>query len=212
MPIFRSGPGQAPSWCEMESFDIVQLASGAIHVFECVGDKEKLIVAKGRCRIAVGDGADPTPAETAANIDLAVSGCFSVFDVEGDTTLVRMAGAWGDDLGGSGLFSGQNSDEGEDRGDPVVYSKHTRFDSHFHDCDEYWIIYEGSAEVVSEGRHYQVGPGDCVATGMGHHHDIANIEGVLRGVYFETTMEGQERRGHLWDHTHGKAEPKLDRV
>ena len=30
----------------------------------------------------------------------------------------------------------------------------------------------GEGTVVSEGRHYQVGPGSCIATGMGHHHDF----------------------------------------
>ena len=31
-------------------------------------------------------------------------------------------------------------------------------------------------------------------------------------VYFETTMEGEKRRGHLWDHIHGKAQPRAERV
>ena len=31
-------------------------------------------------------------------------------------------------------------------------------------------------------------------------------------VYFDITMEGEKRRGHLWDHTHGKAQPRAERV
>jgi mannose-6-phosphate isomerase-like protein (cupin superfamily) len=94
----------------------------------------------------------------------------------------------------------------------VDYAKETRFDSHYHDCDEYWIVFEGRGVAVSEGRSYEVGPGDCIATGMGHHHDFPQAFEPVRAVYFETTMEGQKRRGHLWDHTHGLAKPKADRT
>ncbi len=59
---------------------------------------------------------------------------------------------------------------------------------------------------------YEMKPGDCLATGMGHHHDMTLVHEPVRGVYFETTLEGQKRRGHLWDHTHGLAEPQAERV
>lgn len=26
---------------------------------------------------------------------------------------------------------------------------------------------------------------------------------TIKGVYFETTLQGQKRLGHLWEHTHG---------
>ncbi|MCZ7543520.1 MAG: hypothetical protein M5R40_08270 [Anaerolineae bacterium] len=102
-----------------------------------------------------------------------------------DTVLVRMAGHWGDELGGSGVFFSGKSSAPEDRGDPVDYPKETDFDNHYHDCDEYWILWAGRGTVVSEGKFYEVGPGDCVATGMGHHHDFprdcrAGQGGVLR--------------------------------
>jgi mannose-6-phosphate isomerase-like protein (cupin superfamily) len=94
----------------------------------------------------------------------------------------------------------------------VGYAKTTNFDSHYHDCDEYWIVLEGRGVAVSEGKSYQVGPGDCVATGMGHHHDFPQASEPIKAVYFETTLQGQERLGHLWDHRHGPAEPALERV
>ena len=74
------------------------------------------------------------------------------------------------------------------------------------------VVFEGRGVAVSEGRLYEVGPGDCIATGMGHHHDFPEVFEPVRAVYFETTMCGQKRRGHLWDHTHGVAKPKADRV
>ena len=112
----------------------------------------------------------------------------------------------------SGQQASGLGDPAQNRGDPVGYRKQTAFDNHYHDCDEYWILFEGSGVAASEGRLYDVGPGDCVATGMGHHHDFPIVREPVKAVYFETTMEGQRRRGHLWNHTHGAAEPRPERV
>jgi hypothetical protein len=38
------------------------------------------------------------------------------------------------------------------------------------------------------------------------------VHDPIRAVFFETTMEGQKRRGHLWDHKHGAAEPRPERI
>jgi mannose-6-phosphate isomerase-like protein (cupin superfamily) len=173
--------------------------------------KEKLIVVKGRCRVAFeGTTVDASPG---SNLDLATaSGRFEVAGATEDAKIVRVCGRWGDEVGGSGMFSITKALQTWEKGDPVDYPKETMLDSHYHDCDEYWIVYEGSGVVYSEGRHYEVGPGDCLAIGMGHHHDFPSVREDVKAVYFETTMEGSRRRGHLWNHTHGRARPRWDRV
>jgi mannose-6-phosphate isomerase-like protein (cupin superfamily) len=212
VPVFQSGPGRAPSWSELEFFEIVRLASGEAHEFKRIGAKEKLIVGAGACRIAV-DAGRGEPAEEGANLDLGVAtGSFRVAEIRQATTLIRMCGRWDDDLGGSGLFPGVMVADPHDGGDVVDYPKQTNFDRHFHDCDEHWIVFEGSGEVITEGKRFSVAPGDCIATGMGHHHDMPIVHDPIRAVFFETTMEGQKRRGHLWDHKHGAAEPRPERI
>jgi len=47
---------------------------------------------------------------------------------------------------------------------------------------------------------------------MGWHHDFPRVDRSVKAVYFETTMQGKKRRGHLWEHTHGPAQPVLERV
>ena len=216
MPVFRAGSGQAPAWCELHRFDVVDLPAGAgRYDFDRAGPREKLIVGEGACTVAVG-GREQA-AEKGANIDLPEGegeAGFSILEVSEDATLIRMAGDWGDVVGGSGLFSVDEAAESDraDRGDPVAYEKRTGFDCHFHDCDEYWILFAGSGVAVSEGKRYEVSAGDCVATGMGQHHDFPLVHEPVRAVYFETTMEGEKRRGHLWDHIHGKAQPRAERV
>jgi mannose-6-phosphate isomerase-like protein (cupin superfamily) len=210
MPVFRSG-GPVPAWCELRSFEIVGLKPGEAHRFKRREAKEKLIAGRGACRIRTG--ADEVELAEREIFDLAdgVDG----FEAEaGDepVTVVRMSGRWGDELGGAGIFGVGEVEEPRDVGDPVDYPKRTAFDAHYHDCDEYWILFEGGGTAVSEGKHYDVGPGDCVATGMGHHHDFPRVSEPVRAVFFETTLEVGKRRGHLWNHTHGVAQPKAERV
>lgn len=209
MPVFTSRKDATPEWCEMEYFEIVTLLPGETHVFERAGTKEKLILSRGRCRLRyagqVVDIAEGT------NLDL-VDGVFIVDNVVSETVLVRMCGRWGDETGGSGLFRLKAGAKGEDTGDAVEYPKDYPFDNHFHDCDEYWIIIEGRGVTSSEGKLYELGPGDCLATGMGYHHDFPKVYETVLGVFFETTLEGKKRRGHLWEHKHGKVEPVKDRV
>jgi mannose-6-phosphate isomerase-like protein (cupin superfamily) len=211
MPVFRSGEGLAPPWCQMTYFEIVELPAGASHTFARRSPNEKLIVGAGYCRLAF-DG-QTIVAEKGANLDLAsAAGQFEVQETLSATTLIRMCGQWGAERGGSGLFTVTKSADPHDRGDPVDYAKETNFDCHYHDCDEYWIFLQGRGIAVSEGKRYEVKAGDCVATGRGHHHDFPQVFEPVAAVYFETTLEGQKRRGHLWDHTHGPAQPCLDRV
>ncbi len=210
MPVFRSGD-VLPDWCELKFFDIVNLRPGDVHRFERKGPKEKLIVGEGRCLLSVLD--KKIDAEERTNIDLGSDdGVFEVVEVYEPTTFIRMAGVWQDDVGGSGLFSVDTVTNPKEKGDPAPYVKSTGIDNHYHDCDEYWIVFQGAGGVVSETKHYDVGVGDCLAIGMGWHHDFPRVDRSVKAVYFETTMQGKKRRGHLWEHTHGPAQPVLERV
>ncbi|MDX8516247.1 cupin domain-containing protein [Mesorhizobium captivum] len=132
----------------------------------------------------------------------------------GDRTaqVLIFSGKWGTELGGCGIFELTSSTLGWSKGDPVTYPKSTNFDSHYHDCDEYWVIIEGAGTVVVGSRSFEVEVGDCVAIGMGHHHDLPQVRSNVKGAYFETTLEGKKRFGHLWEHKHGPADVRPERV
>jgi mannose-6-phosphate isomerase-like protein (cupin superfamily) len=196
MPVFQSGEGQAPAWCELSYFDIVRLGPGQSHRYGRKGPKEKLIVGEGKCALKAGDV--EVVAGEHGQFDLQPGDPpYEVVRAQASTVLVRMAGRWGDEVGGSGIF---------------MVTENGAFDNHYHDCDEYWIVFSGRGVAMSEGREYDVGPGDCVATGMGWHHDFPIVHEPVKAVFFETTIEGQKRAGHLWEQEHGPAEPKRDRV
>ena len=71
-------------------------------------------------------------------------------------------------MGGCGIFTARDTDSPSNRGDPVAYDKSTSVDSHYHDCDEYWILLEGRATVVVNQEAAEMRSGDCLCIGMGH--------------------------------------------
>jgi mannose-6-phosphate isomerase-like protein (cupin superfamily) len=102
------------------------------------------------------------------------------------------------------LYSNEQHSTPRNIGDPVDYPRTNDFDNHYHDFDEFWIILKGSGLAVSEGVKYKFTGGDIIATRMGDHHDLSEVHEDIHGIYFETSLKGQKRLGHLWEHTHGK--------
>jgi mannose-6-phosphate isomerase-like protein (cupin superfamily) len=72
-----------------------------------------------------------------------------------------------------------------------------RFDRHYHDCDEYWLIYCGRARVLTEGIEYEVGPGDIVCTETGQEHDVLVVYEDLEAFFLEDAVPAGGRTGHL---------------
>ena len=78
-----------------------------------------------------------------------------------------------------------------------VPAKDGSFDCHFHDCDEYWLVFKGKAKVMSEGQEYYVKPGDIVCTRAGDEHDVLEIYEDLEAFFFEDATPDGGRTGHL---------------
>jgi mannose-6-phosphate isomerase-like protein (cupin superfamily) len=71
------------------------------------------------------------------------------------------------------------------------------FDCHFHDCDEYWLIFAGKARVRTEGVEFYVQKGDIVCTHAGDEHDVLEVYEELEAFYFEAATQPDGRIGHL---------------
>jgi mannose-6-phosphate isomerase-like protein (cupin superfamily) len=73
-----------------------------------------------------------------------------------------------------------------------------RFDCHFHDCDEYWVVVEGQARIRVGDAEYDAAPGDVVCTPAGTMHDVLACNGTdLLLVWFEGELPPGGRPGHL---------------
>lgn len=68
---------------------------------------------------------------------------------------------------------------------------------HYHDCDEYWLVVEGRARVMTEGVEYEVGPGDMVATRRGDEHVVLEVLEDVVWVFLTDELQGEKRPGHL---------------
>lgn len=208
MPVFTSHQSP-PEWCELREFGIHDVPDGeciefppghARSLFICTAGALELLHAGTRIPLALG-----VPFELTRAVAVTIK-------TSGASQLVRVAGRW-TQTSGAGIFTVRNGPPAA--GDPPSFGgKSTPFDNHYHDCDEYWIFLDGSALVCSEGQTHRVSPGDCVATGMGWHHDVLRCErdSGIRAVWFEAALEGRRRPGHLYDSVHGPAEPQLARV
>jgi mannose-6-phosphate isomerase-like protein (cupin superfamily) len=209
MTVFRSSD-RAPEWCQLERFEIVDLGRDETRIGRTATPSERLIVTQGTCQLRLRDRSLLLKEAQFYDID-AGAGDWTIAGAAQMAQFVRLAGHWANDLGGCGIFRVRRTDA-PNSGDPVAYPKHTNVDRHYHDCDEFWILLEGRGTVVVDETSWQVGPGDCLAIGMGHPHDFPVIESEVKAVFFETTLEGKKRTGHLWNHTHGIAQPRLERV
>ncbi len=72
-----------------------------------------------------------------------------------------------------------------------------RFDLHYHDCDEYWLVFAGRARVLVGSRTHTVGPGDIVCTPTGTAHDVVAVAETLEAFWFEAATPPGGRIGHL---------------
>jgi mannose-6-phosphate isomerase-like protein (cupin superfamily) len=79
----------------------------------------------------------------------------------------------------------------------AVQAQGGRFDRHYHDCDEYWLFFEGEGLVqVGEDR-FEARAGDIVCTPAGVEHDVLAVTSTLRGFWFEGATPPGGRVGHL---------------
>lgn len=201
MPLLKQNQ-KLPEWSEVDYFEIINLNPGKYAEFISRSVKELIFVAEGKL------GFKPNVNETSIKFSIhnegsiIDSGRYRIVTLHAKTyvKLIRIGGFWKDDTGNRGFFTLLKSDKPMNEGDPVHYDnqRNTVFDNHYHDFDEYWIIFEGRGFAVSEGIFYEVGAGDCIATRVGNYHDFPIVLEPVKGIWFETTLKRKKRLGHLW--------------
>ena len=72
-----------------------------------------------------------------------------------------------------------------------------RFDRHYHDFDEYWLVFAGSAKILTEECKFVVSRGDIVCTRAGDEHDVLEVYQDFEAWWFEGPCPEGGRTGHL---------------
>jgi mannose-6-phosphate isomerase-like protein (cupin superfamily) len=208
MGVFRSRE-DPPAWCQLRAFWLIDVERDPTEIL-AKGRTRRVLATRGRSQVTWQGGS--VVLGEAQFVDLPADARAVVSAPAAGAQIVVFSGDWGSEVGGCGIFRVTPSSPKFVEGDPVNYPKFTNFDSHYHDCDEYWVILEGEGTVVVGQNRHEVKQGDCIPIGMGHRHDLPEVRSDVRGAFFETTLERQKRIGHLWEHTHGPAVPAPERV
>lgn len=199
MPLLKSSD-PLPEWSELDFIHIIEMKKDEEKFIIQQSIKEKIFIGEGECSIYFNNQERRGRKEDV--IELNKPGWEVKVKAFSDSVIIHLGGKWSDEKGSCGVFKMNNSDNPKNIGDPVNYDRTTDFDNHFHDCDEYWIIFKGSGLAVSEGKKYELKSGYILATKMGDHHDLPEIYEEIQGVWFETTLKVKKRTGHLWNHAH----------
>jgi len=209
MPVFHSEKKDAPEWAEVEDFSIIHLPCDQKQSFTQQSKRELYIVGRG------------FPVFTSGTIECKVpsGGYFSppldfkevkIYAWHHDVLLIRVMGHW-ESIATAGIFELFNVSNPRRDGLPYDKYKTSNIDNHYHDYDEYWFFYEGRAQVVAGGIIHEVGPGDCLVTPMGWHHDCVSVkdDAHIHAGWFAATPRGKKRIGHLHEQRDGKAIPQI---
>lgn len=204
MPVVKNYT-ELPDWAEVKFYEIINLKPNFSSDVLKKCDNEIVFIVSGTCIIYYNTGKKYLKAGGYYEFNNETKN-YSIQTGNEYCSTVRIAGSWSNECGAKGVFVIDNSSMPKNIGDATDHDKirKTDFDNHFHDCDEYWIIVNGSGKIATEGKIFEIESGNCVVTKAGMHHDFIDIYETVHGVYFETSLKGLKREGHLWNHTHSK--------
>jgi mannose-6-phosphate isomerase-like protein (cupin superfamily) len=70
-------------------------------------------------------------------------------------------------------------------------------DYHYHDGDEYWVVFRGYFDLDYHGLKVPVKPGELLAFGKGYEHGLLDPEEVMQTIVLAMPLEDRRRDGHL---------------
>jgi mannose-6-phosphate isomerase-like protein (cupin superfamily) len=75
-----------------------------------------------------------------------------------------------------------------------------RFDRHYHDFAEFWLVAAGRGTLNVGDQHHLVQPGDIIYTPAGVEHDIVNVTDELRIFWLSAPVPDGGCGAHLHRH------------
>lgn len=72
-----------------------------------------------------------------------------------------------------------------------------RFDRHYHDFPEFWMVAGGHGTVLVGDTRHPVGPGDIIYTAPGLEHDILDVREELRVFWLSCDLPNGSDGTHL---------------
>lgn len=82
-------------------------------------------------------------------------------------------------------------------------------DYHYHDGDEYWVVFRGHFTIDYNGMRIPMKPGELLAAGKGIPHGTLDPEEAMNAIVMAMPLEDAKRDGHLNHKNNG--EPTIGR-
>lgn len=210
MSVIQTGDGKAPEWCELEDFEIINMKYDERRTFKRKCDREIYVVATGAPVFSFGDYECKGAEGAFVHVPSTCTDDMNIWAWHYNTMIIRMVGHW-KSMATAGVHIIKTAEKPLLDGMPYDDNKTTDFDRHYHDCQEYWVIYDGEGRLVIGEKFFDVKPGDCVLTPRAWHQDVESIKGGgdLSLIWLGSTLHGEKRVGHLYESKNGVAEPEI---
>ncbi|GAA1466307.1 cupin domain-containing protein [Microbacterium thalassium] len=154
-------------------------------------DKDRITVVSGQVQVESEHGR--VTLHKRDYYDIPASGATITNSGQSMAELVRVMGHWDHTI----------------RNEICMFRPGNPCDYHYHDGDEYWVIFRGHFTLDYNGMKIPVGPGELMAAGKGIPHGTLDTEEVMNGIVMAMPLEDRKRDGHLNHKNQG--EPTIGR-
>lgn len=113
--------------------------------------------------------------------DIPASGAVIANTGQSMAELVRIEGSWEQTI----------------RSEICMFQPGNPCDLHYHDGDEYWVVFRGHFNIDYDSLKIPTGPGELLAFGKGYEHGLMDIDEVMQAIVMAMPLEDQKRDGHL---------------
>lgn len=83
-------------------------------------------------------------------------------------------------------------------------------DYHYHDGDEYWVVFRGHFDIDYHGLKVPTEPGQLLAFGKGYEHGLLDPTEAMNAIVLAMPLEDRQRDGHLNRERNGDPVPGRD--
>jgi quercetin dioxygenase-like cupin family protein len=172
--ITDDGSGHVPYWGYYQDRPL-----GATRRIEPTTPKDRIVVVSGVVQVETEFGR--TTLNKRDYFDIPASGATLTNTGTAMAEIGRVMGHW----------------EHSVRSEICMFDPEHPCDTHYHDGDEYWVIFRGHFTLDYHGRKIKVGPGTLMAAGKGYEHGAENVEETMNGLVIAMPLEDAQRDGHL---------------
>ena len=92
----------------------------------------------------------------------------------------------------------------------IMFQPGNPCDYHYHDGDEYWVVFRGHFDIDYHGLKVPTEPGQLLAFGKGYEHGLLDPTEAMNAIVLAMPLEDRQRDGHLNRERNGDPVPGRD--